>query len=325
MTDWWKMDLVPWETTSDDLLSVRHTVFVEEQGVPVEEERDKHDAASVHFLARDASGHPIGTARLLGSGRIGRVAVLREWRGRGLGRALMAAVMAEARRCGMKRLHLHAQVQTIPFYESLGFVVCGNEFEEAGILHREMERSGPLLRLARLSDLEALESLIAHSVEILQAGYYNEAQRMAAMGPVFGVDPALIEDGTYWVAEGEDGLIAAGGWSRRKTLFGGQESLVREETFLDPEVDPARIRAFFVHPSHARKGLGSAILRVCEDEILAAGFREATMVATLAGEPLYTRHGYLAGERYEIPLPQGLSLPVVRMEKRLRCPGPKTR
>ena len=94
---------------------------------------------------------------------------------------------------------------------------------------------------------------------------------------------------------------------------------------LLPEVDPARIRAFFVHPSHARKGLGSAILRVCEDEILAAGFREATMVATLAGEPLYSRHGYLAGERYEIPLPQGLSLPVVRMGKRLGCPGPKTR
>ncbi len=138
MTDWWKMDLVPWETTSDDLLSVRQTVFVEEQGVPVGEERDEHDDASVHFLARDASGHPIGTARLLGSGRIGRVAVLREWRGRGLGRALMAAAIAEASRCGMTRLHLHAQVQTIPFYESLGFVVCGEEFEEAGILHREM-------------------------------------------------------------------------------------------------------------------------------------------------------------------------------------------
>jgi predicted GNAT family N-acyltransferase len=143
MTDWWKMDLVPWETACDDLRSIRHTVFVEEQGVPVEEERDEHDADSAHFLARDASGHPIGTARLLDSGRIGRVAVVQEWRGRGLGRSLMEAVIAEARRCGMTRPHLHAQVQTIPFYESLGFVVCGEEFEEAGILHREMELSSP--------------------------------------------------------------------------------------------------------------------------------------------------------------------------------------
>ena len=216
----------------------------------MEEERDEHDAASVHFLARDASGHPIGTARLLGSGRIGRVAVLRQWRGRGLGRALMAAVIAEASRCGMTRLHLHAQVQTIPFYESLGFVVCGEEFEEAGILHREMERSGPLLRLARLSDLEALESLIAHSVEILQAGYYNEAQRMAAMGPVFGVDPALIEDGTYWVAEGEDGLIAAGGWSRRKTLFEVRKASCAKKPFsIRRSIRPGFARSSFTRPT----------------------------------------------------------------------------
>jgi predicted GNAT family N-acyltransferase len=139
MSALFKIDLVPWETVLDDLLLVRHLVFVEEQGVPVEEERDEHDADSVHFLARNASGHPIGTARLLPSGRIGRVAVLREWRGRGLGRALMDAVIGEARRCAMLRPHLHAQVQTIAFYESLGFVVCGEEFEEAGILHREME------------------------------------------------------------------------------------------------------------------------------------------------------------------------------------------
>lgn len=135
--------IVPWETTSEDLLSVRQIVFVNEQGVPAEEERDEHDASSIHFLARDASRDPIGTARLLDSGRIGRVAVLREWRGRGLGRALMHAVVAETRQRGMVRPHLHAQVQTISFYESLGFVVCGEEFEEAGILHREMELVEP--------------------------------------------------------------------------------------------------------------------------------------------------------------------------------------
>lgn len=139
MSGWFKIDLVPWESACDDLLSVRQIVFVDEQGVPEEEERDEHDASSIHFLARDSSGHPIGTARLLDSGRIGRVAVLREWRGRGLGRALMNAVVAETRLRRMPRPHLHAQVQTISFYESIGFAVCGEEFEEAGILHREME------------------------------------------------------------------------------------------------------------------------------------------------------------------------------------------
>jgi predicted GNAT family N-acyltransferase len=139
MSGLFKIDLVPWETACDALLSVRQIVFVEEQGVPEEEERDEHDASSIHFLARDGSGNPIGTARLLDSGRIGRVAVLREWRGRGLGRALMETVIAEAHRRRMIRPHLHAQVQTIAFYESLGFVVCGDEFEEAGILHREMD------------------------------------------------------------------------------------------------------------------------------------------------------------------------------------------
>ncbi len=139
MSGWFKIDLVPWESACDDLLSVRQIVFVDEQGVPEEEERDEHDTSSIHFLARDSSGHPIGTARLLDSGRIGRVAVLREWRGRGLGRALMNAVVAETRLRGMPRPHLHAQVQTISFYESIGFAVCGEEFEEAGILHRKME------------------------------------------------------------------------------------------------------------------------------------------------------------------------------------------
>jgi predicted GNAT family N-acyltransferase len=133
------IEIVPWQTADRDLLGVRRVVFVEEQGVPVEDEHDEHDADSVHFLARDASGHAIGTARLLPSGRIGRVSVLREWRGRGLGRALMDAVIGEARHCGMLRPHLHAQVQTIAFYELIGFRVCGEEFEEAGILHREME------------------------------------------------------------------------------------------------------------------------------------------------------------------------------------------
>jgi len=130
---------VAWESAADELLAVRRVVFVEEQGVPEEEELDEHDAVSLHFLAINPQGRPVGTARLLPSGRIGRVAVLREWRRGGVGRVLIDSAIETARKRGDDQLFLHAQVQSIPFYESLGFVVCGDEFDEAGIPHREMK------------------------------------------------------------------------------------------------------------------------------------------------------------------------------------------
>lgn len=130
---------VTWDTSQVELLKVRREVFVVEQGVPEEIEIDEHDPASIHFLARDAAGVPIGTARLLPEGRIGRMAVLASWRRSGVGRALLSAAMETARARGDSRLYLHAQVHSIPFYESLGFSVCGEEFDEADIPHREME------------------------------------------------------------------------------------------------------------------------------------------------------------------------------------------
>ncbi len=131
---------VDWESARSELLAVRKAVFVVEQGVPEDLEIDEHDAVSVHFLARSGEGSPVGTARLLSSGRIGRVAVLAEWRRSGVGRALMEAAIAAAQARGMERLVLHAQVHSIPFYESLGFVAHGETFEEAGIPHRHMAR-----------------------------------------------------------------------------------------------------------------------------------------------------------------------------------------
>lgn len=130
---------VTWDTSQVELLEVRREVFVVEQGVPEEIEIDEHDPASIHFLARDAAGVPIGTARLLPEGRIGRMAVLASWRRSGVGRALLSAAVETARARGDSRLYLHAQVHSIPFYESLGFSVCGEEFDEADIPHREME------------------------------------------------------------------------------------------------------------------------------------------------------------------------------------------
>lgn len=171
------------------------------------------------------------------------------------------------------------------------------------------------IRLANESDIPALEELIPLSVRGLQAATYTRAQMEAAIGPVFGVDRQLILDGTYFVVESEGMLAGCGGWSRRKAVFGGDRARRGEDEALDPTQNPARIRAFFVHPDYARRGIGRLILTRCEEAIRGSGFREAIMVATLAGEPLYASFGYAVIERYEIPLSGGLSLPVVQMGK----------
>ena len=177
---------------------------------------------------------------------------------------------------------------------------------------------GPTPRLARLADIPALEVLIPLSVRVLQAPFYSPAQMEAALGPVFGVDRQLIEDGSYFVIEHEGQVIACGGWSARVSLCGSDTGrTAAENRRLDPTRDAARIRAFFVHPAWARRGLGRRLLTACEAAILAAGFRTAELVATLAGEPLYAAGGYLVSERYDLALSNGLTLPVVRMHRRL--------
>jgi GNAT superfamily N-acetyltransferase len=173
------------------------------------------------------------------------------------------------------------------------------------------------IRLATEADAPELERLIEHSVQMLQAHCYSQAQMDAAMGAVFGVDRQLIRDGTYFVIERDGILIGCGGWSRRKAVFGGDCDRMGESELIDPRSEPARIRAFFVHPDWARRGVGSAILQACEEAIRAAGFDHVTMVATLAGEPLYAHFGYVVDERYEVPMRDGLTLPVVRMSKHL--------
>ncbi len=139
----------------------------------------------------------------------------------------------------------------------------------------------------------------------------------AALGPVFGVDHQLILDGTYFIAEREDQLVGCGGWSQRKALFGGDRGRPGEDALRDPKRDPARIRAFFVHPSWSRQGIGSSILVACEAAIRGAGFQTAELIATLSGEPLYASFDYAVVERYEVPIADGQTLPVVRMSKQL--------
>ena len=179
----------------------------------------------------------------------------------------------------------------------------------------EASPAGWTLRFATADDIPALEMLIPLSVRTLQASYYSADQMEAALGPVFGVDRQLIRDGTYFVAESGNDIVGCGGWSQRDSVYGGDAARSGEDGLLDPALDPARIRAFFVHPAWARQGIGRAILLACEDAIVAAGFRKAVMVATLAGEPLYARYGYTEDERFDIELAGGIALPAVRMSK----------
>jgi GNAT superfamily N-acetyltransferase len=171
------------------------------------------------------------------------------------------------------------------------------------------------LRLAHEEDVSALEALIPLSVRALQSTYYSRAQIEAALGPVFGVDRQLIRDGTYFIAEQDRVIIGCGGWSKRRALYGGDRGREREDELLDPERDAARVRAFFVHPDWARRGIGRSIMAACERTIRESGFSTVDIVATLAGEPLYALFGYAVVERYEIAMVSGMSLPVVKMNK----------
>ena len=175
------------------------------------------------------------------------------------------------------------------------------------------------LRMACESDVPALDALIPLSVRSLQAPYYSPAQINAALGPVFGVDRQLIRDGTYFVAERDGAIVGCGGWSRRLALYGGDSDRAEENSLLDPQRDAARVRAFFVHPAWGRCGIGRSIMVACEQGIARAGFRTVDIVATLAGEPLYAAFGYAVVERYEIAMAGDLSLPVVRMTKRMEA------
>ena len=180
-----------------------------------------------------------------------------------------------------------------------------------------MSDAAPRLRLASAADLPRLRELIPASVRGLAPGYYTPGQIESSIVHMFGPDSQLIADGTYFAVECDGALAACGGWSRRKTLFGGDQHKSAEDPLLDPSVDAARIRAFFVHPAFARRGLGSLLLRACMDAARAAGFRKLALVATLPGEPLYLAFGFQARERFDAPLADGTSLPVVAMERAL--------
>jgi GNAT superfamily N-acetyltransferase len=194
-----------------------------------------------------------------------------------------------------------------------------------------------LIRCAVPADIADLRALMDASVRGLQTNEYTPAQIDSALVSVYGTDSQLIADGTYFVAEvdalsaahgGGPGAVVArtmvgcGGWSKRRTLFGGDQYAGRADALLDPQRDAAKIRAFFVHPAWARRGVGTRILEASEGAAEAAGFTSFEMGATLSGVPFYLARGYTALDRFAVPLPGGESLAIVRMRKQVSTVEP---
>ncbi|HEX8649834.1 MAG TPA: GNAT family N-acetyltransferase [Pyrinomonadaceae bacterium] len=175
-----------------------------------------------------------------------------------------------------------------------------------------------IIRRAVLDDRQAIERLIVESARALSLEDYSEQQIEAAISTVFGVDTDLILDGTYFVAESSGVLIGCGGWSKRRTLFGGDRFARRDSSELDPKVEAAKIRAFFVHPQYARKGVGRAILAACESAARAYGFRSLELMATLPGLKLYRACGYEGDGRVEYEIGEGVRIEFVPMRKDLQ-------
>ena len=172
------------------------------------------------------------------------------------------------------------------------------------------------LRLAQAGDVPVIRALIDASVRGLNAGHYSDAQVEESLVAVFGVDSQLLEDGTYFVITADNAVVASGGWSRRSTLYGGdQVKRGGPDPLLDPAIDAARIRAFYVAPTHARRGLARQLYAACESAAVAAGFRRFQLGATLPGVPLYEALGFRALGPADFPMPSGATLPIIRMER----------
>ena len=171
------------------------------------------------------------------------------------------------------------------------------------------------IRAAVAADIPRIVEVMRASMAALGARYYDARQTASAVRYIAVVDPMLIDDGTYFVVEDDSEIIACGGWSKRAKLFTGTGST--DARPLDPEREPARVRAMFVLPSHARRGAGRMILDASEEAARAAKFRKVELMATLPGEPLYAACGYAVTERVEITLPDGVRLAGAKMEKTL--------
>ena len=174
-----------------------------------------------------------------------------------------------------------------------------------------------VLRKATFDDVPTLTALIGRSARELSTADYRPAQVEGALRGAFGVDSQLLKDETYFVAEEDGNILGCGGWSFSSTLFGGDARAERDPSMLDPLTQPAKIRAFFVDPAQARRGIGSLLLRRCEQEAKAHGFSSAELMATLPGMKLYAARGYVGVARVPYPVGAGESIEFLPMVKTL--------
>ncbi len=172
-----------------------------------------------------------------------------------------------------------------------------------------------MIRRAVPADIPAIQELMRASMHALSAGFYDEQQTASSVEWVARIDRQIIEDGTYFVVVEDDRIIACGGWSARRKLFTGTHAQSEATGWLDPATEPAHIRAMFVHPAHARRGLGRLILETSEEDARRAGFTRFDLMATLPGVPLYRACGYEVVEETELELPDGVRIGGVRMER----------
>jgi GNAT superfamily N-acetyltransferase len=178
----------------------------------------------------------------------------------------------------------------------------------------------PTLRKATLADIPALNALIARSARGLSTGDYRAQQIEGALRGAFGVDTQLLTDETYFVVEDAGQIVGCGGWSFRSTLFGGDARAGRDSSVLDPSTQPAKIRAFFVDPGHARRGIGSQLLDHCENQARAYGYPAVELMATLPGARLYAARGYIASPLVHFDVGSGESIQFIPMRKALLAP-----
>jgi GNAT superfamily N-acetyltransferase len=170
-------------------------------------------------------------------------------------------------------------------------------------------------RLATLADGPALAALMGAAIAELQRGFLDDAQ-IASSRAIMGIDTQLVDDGTYFVVESDGEIAGCGGWSRRATLYGSNQTPGRDSQLLDPQVDPARVRAMYTSPAFARRGVGRLILSLCEEAAAAEGFTRLELMSTLSGEPLYRAYGFRPLERLT-DATGGVAVPLVRMQKQV--------
>lgn len=173
----------------------------------------------------------------------------------------------------------------------------------------------PALRLAESEDVDAIDALMKASVAAIFPRFYDEAQTAASVKYIASVDRTLIDDGTYFVLDADGEIVACGGWSRRDKLYSGSGNAAGDARLLDPETEPARVRAMFVRDDWTRRGLGTRILEACESAAREQGFRTLALVATLPGVLLYERYGFLASRDAPVTMPDGTTVAAVAMEK----------